>query len=75
MTEPTDFITELTSEDFEGLDCDDLDALIQISKYYIRVTSKGFRWECQDLISASFPTVGQALKSLAHFAKLGGLTT
>jgi hypothetical protein len=75
MNESTDFITELTSEDFEGLDCDDLDALIQISKYYIRVTSKGFRWECQGLLSAYFPTGRQALKSLANIAKLGELTT
>ena len=74
MTESTDFITELTSEDFEGLDCADLDALIQISAYQIRMTSQGFRWECQGLISASFPTGRQALKSLANIAKLGELT-
>jgi hypothetical protein len=66
MTEPT----ELTRADFESLD-----ALIQISAYQIRMTSKGFRWECQGLISASFPTGRQALKSLANIAKLGELTT
>jgi hypothetical protein len=62
--------TELTRADFESLD-----ALIQISAYQIRMTSKGFRWECQGLISASFPTGRQALKSLANIAKLGELTT
>ena len=63
-------MTELTRADLESLN-----ALIQISVYQIRMTSKGFRWECQGLISASFPTGRQALKSLANIAKLGELTT
>jgi hypothetical protein len=63
-------MTELTADDLRSLD-----ALIQISAYQIRITPEGFRWECQGLISASFPTGRQALKSLANIAKLGELTT
>jgi hypothetical protein len=63
-------MTELTADDLRSLD-----ALIQISAYQIRMTSKGFRWECQGLLSAYFPTGRQALKSLANIAKLGELTT
>jgi hypothetical protein len=63
-------MTELTADDLRSLD-----ALLQISAYQIRITQEGFRWECQGLISASFPTGRQALKSLANIAKLGELTT
>jgi hypothetical protein len=63
-------MTELTRADLESLD-----ALIQISAYQIRITHEGFRWECQGLLSAYFPTGREALKSLANIAKLGELTT
>jgi hypothetical protein len=71
MTEPTDLITDITSDEVMALY-----ALKQRGyEVAIRHTSEGVRWECQGLISASFPTGREALKSLANIAKLGELTT
>jgi hypothetical protein len=71
MTEPTDLITDLTSDDVMALY-----ALKQRGhEVAIRHTSEGVQWECQGLISASFPTGKDAIKNLATYSKLGELTT
>ena len=70
MTEPTDLITDLTSDEVMALY-----ALKQRGyEASIRHTSEGVQWECQGLVSGSFPTGKEALKNLATYAKLGELT-
>jgi hypothetical protein len=66
MTEPTDLITDLTSDDVMALY-----ALKQRGhEVAIRRTSEGVQWECMGLISKGFPTSTEALKNLANTIKI-----